>query len=206
MSQREIVVQDAAGHSAAAELVERAGDGTLTLRMADGRVLLVPPEAIEAHEGPVLRLASRFAALEPPEPSGGGPTDGELEDRTIPVIEERPIVETHAFPTGTVHVHTHTTEREELVEEVLTRETVDVERVPINSIVDAPSPAREEGDTLIVPLYEEVLVVEKRLLLREEVRLTKRREERRERQRIRLKSEEAEIQRTDPKNNDPKSG
>ena len=36
---------------------------------------------------------------------------------------------------------------------------------------EAPPPSREEGDTLIVPLVEEVAVVVKRLVVREEVRL-----------------------------------
>lgn len=58
----------------------------------------------------------------------------------------------------------------------LFREDCDVERVSIKRIIDRPAEIRHEGDTLIVPLMEEVLVVEKRLMLREELHIKRRRE------------------------------
>jgi uncharacterized protein (TIGR02271 family) len=63
--------------------------------------------------------------------------------------------------------------REELPGTVL-REDVTVQRVPINEYVDATPPIRYEDDTVIIPVMEEVLVVQKRLLLREEVVVRKR--------------------------------
>ncbi|MCA1628121.1 MAG: YsnF/AvaK domain-containing protein, partial [Acidobacteria bacterium] len=59
-------------------------------------------------------------------------------------------------------------EREEIVDELLLKEAVEVERVIINREVDAPVPVRYEGETMIVPVLEEMLVVEKRLVLKEE--------------------------------------
>ena len=53
---------------------------------------------------------------------------------------------------------------------------------------------RSEEDTLIIPVLEEVLVVEKRLLLKEEVRITKR-EETHTPQRVTLRREEAAVER-----------
>lgn len=55
---------------------------------------------------------------------------------------------------------------------------------------------RFEGDTTIVPVVEEVAVVQKRLVLREEIRITKRRRERRERMQVPLRRERAEVTRT----------
>jgi len=52
---------------------------------------------------------------------------------------------------------------------------VDVERVAVNRAIDEVPAVRHEGDTMIVPVVEEVLVVEKRLRLVEEVRVTRRR-------------------------------
>ena len=46
----------------------------------------------------------------------------------------------------------------------------------IKRIVDQPAEIRQDGDTLIIPLMEEVLVVEKRLMLREELHIKRRRE------------------------------
>ncbi|MDB5301088.1 MAG: hypothetical protein JWO87_2751, partial [Phycisphaerales bacterium] len=64
--------------------------------------------------------------------------------------------------------------------------------------VEVVPEVRREGDTLIVPLVEEVLVVEKRLVLREEVRVTTRRSQTHQPQRVTLRSEEAEIERIAP--------
>lgn len=50
---------------------------------------------------------------------------------------------------------------------------VEIERVPINQEVDTPPSTRQEGDTLIVPVIEEVLVVTKRYRVVEEVRVRK---------------------------------
>ncbi len=51
-----------------------------------------------------------------------------------------------------------------------------IEHVQIDRIVAEAPPQRQEGDTLILPVVEEVLVMEKRLMLREEIRITRRRE------------------------------
>jgi hypothetical protein len=59
----------------------------------------------------------------------------------------------------------------------LFREGYSIERVQIDRIVAEPPVQRQEGDTLILPVVEEVLVVEKRLMLREEIRITRRREQ-----------------------------
>ena len=58
------------------------------------------------------------------------------------------------------------------------RDDCEVRRVPIGRIIDKPAEQRQEGDTLIVPMMEEVLVLEKRLILREELHITRRREQR----------------------------
>ncbi len=50
---------------------------------------------------------------------------------------------------------------------------IDVERIPVNEEFDSPPGARQEGDTLIVPVVEEVLVVSKRYRVVEEVHVHK---------------------------------
>jgi uncharacterized protein (TIGR02271 family) len=74
-----------------------------------------------------------------------------------------------------------------------------VERVPINRVVEGPVSVRSEEDTLVIPLLEEVLVVEKRLLLKEEIRITKQRVETHAPQRVTLRREEAVVERINPK-------
>jgi hypothetical protein len=57
----------------------------------------------------------------------------------------------------------------------LLREEVDIHRVPVNQYVDEAPPIRYEDDRIIIPVLEEVLHVAKRLLVKEEVVVTKRR-------------------------------
>ena len=82
-----------------------------------------------------------------------------------------------------------------MVDEPLLRETVEVARVPVGTYADQPQPIRHEGDVIVVPVYEEVLVVEKRLLLREEVRITRHRDETRDPQEVSLRRTRVEVER-----------
>ena len=86
-------------------------------------------------------------------------------------------------------------EREEVIDQPLSKEEVEVERVAMNVPVDAPSGVRYEGDTMIIPIFEEVVVVEKRLMLKEEIRVTRRREGFRAPQRVTLRREVANVER-----------
>jgi len=73
-----------------------------------------------------------------------------------------------------------------------------VKRVVINRPVDGPLPIRREGDTLIMPVVEEVAVVEKQLVLKEEIHVTRRRQTEHHEQSVTLRREHADISRTDP--------
>lgn len=52
-------------------------------------------------------------------------------------------------------------------------ESVKIEKIPVNKYVEVAPQIRYEGDTMIFPVVQEVIVVEKRLLLVEEVHITK---------------------------------
>jgi uncharacterized protein (TIGR02271 family) len=96
-------------------------------------------------------------------------------DVTIPVVVETPVIGTSTVETGRVRVHKHVVREPVELEAEAAREEVLVERVPFDCAVDGPLPVRTEGDVTIVPVVEEIVVVEKRFVLREEIRLTKRR-------------------------------
>lgn len=119
---------------------------------------------------------------------------------TIPLIEEALRVTTRQVETGHVRVRTVVGERAELAEADLFQETVDVRRVPIDREVDAVPPIREEGDTMIVSVVEEVMVVQKRLILREEVHLKRTRSVERFAEPVTLRTMQAVVERapTDP--------
>jgi len=63
------------------------------------------------------------------------------------------------------------------IDEALFSDDVSVERVPVNRIVEVLPETRQEGDITIIPVVEEVITIEKRLLLREEVRIRRSRTE-----------------------------
>lgn len=93
------------------------------------------------------------------------------ETLVVPVIAETFSVGKRTVVTGGVRLTKRVSEHTEIVDEPLLREAVHVERVPINRIVAETPAARYEGDVLIVPVLEEILVVEKRLMLKEEIHI-----------------------------------
>jgi len=70
------------------------------------------------------------------------------------------------------------------INDPLFSEDVNVERIPVNRFVETPMEVRQEGDVTIIPVIEEVVTMQKRLMLKEEVRITRRRTEVREPRRI----------------------
>lgn len=118
-------------------------------------------------------------------------------DRTVvPVIEEKVEIDRHLVDTAEVHVRKHVSEHTEQVSPMTRRETISVEHVPVNRYVESPPGTRMEGDVLVVPVLEEVVVVEKRLLLREEVHIRKTFvEERGAPQDVVLRREDVEVER-----------
>ncbi len=97
-----------------------------------------------------------------------------LGEVVIPLAEEVVNVSKREVETGRVQVALTTETQTVVAREVLRGRRVEVERVPVGRTLaegEAPPQSREEGDTLIVPLVEEVAVVVKRLVVREEVRL-----------------------------------
>jgi stress response protein YsnF len=80
-----------------------------------------------------------------------------------------------------------------VVDQPLQTEQVEIERVAVNRMIDEPMSIRHEGDTMIIPLLEEVLVVEKRLVLREEVHIKKLKSVVHDPQEVHLREERVEI-------------
>ena len=93
----------------------------------------------------------------------------------VPVAAERLVVERRPTDVGEVQVRKRVEEVEEWVPVSLSRDEVEVQRVAVNRTLDAPIGTRTEGEWLIVPVIEEEVVVQKRLVLREEVRIRTRR-------------------------------
>lgn len=118
---------------------------------------------------------------------------------TLPVTEERLEVRREVVDTGhAVRLRKHVDEVAGLVEEPLAVETVDVQRVPVGRVVDAPPPMRVEGDVTVVPVVQERLVTRKEFVLVEEIHLRRRREVVQAQASVPLRRERVEIERFDP--------
>ena len=114
----------------------------------------------------------------------------------MPVIQEDLQVRKREIEIGRVRLTKTVNEREDIVDEPLMQDEVVVQRIPINRVVDGRMPdVRYEGETMIIPLFEEVMVMEKRVVLKEELRITKRRFETRNPQSVTLRSEEVNVER-----------
>lgn len=131
----------------------------------------------------------------PAESTPAGPGQDESGTVTLPVLAELLLVSKRRVERARVRVSTTTREREQLVDEELTHERVEVERVPIGRTVDAVPPVREEGDTTILPVVEEVVVIERRLVLKEEIRIRRVRTTERHRETVVLREQDAAITR-----------
>jgi uncharacterized protein (TIGR02271 family) len=165
-----------------------------------GRQVWVPvqmliPEAEGRYAIPTaLAGLERRAGADSPEPP-----------LVLPVLEEVLDVQTRRVETGRVRLHKTVHTREVLVDEPLLREEVVIERVPVNRVVEGPIPVRYEGDTMIVSVLEEVLVVDTRLLLKEEVHITTRRTARHAPERVTRRREDVTVERVDLERNEPHS-
>ncbi|MGF6274920.1 stress response protein YsnF [Massilia sp. UYP11] len=124
----------------------------------------------------------------------------EQEPLRIPVVEERLAVGTRMVDTGRgVRIHKSVTEHPVTIDERLLRDELRVQRVPVDRIVgaaDAPG-QRYEGDTLVIPVLEEVLVVERKVRIMEELHITRVRHEERHLDTVPLKAERVEVERFD---------
>ena len=98
----------------------------------------------------------------------------------------------------TVRVSTRTTTHDQHVDEPLTQETVQVERVVIGRAIETVPPVRVEGDVTIIPVVEEILVVERRLILKEEIHMRRVRTIEHHRETVILRRQEVEVTRLPP--------
>ena len=115
----------------------------------------------------------------------------------IPLVEERLSVTKREVESGRVRVHVSVVEREETVTEELNRHDVEVEHIPRNVRVAEIPHVRLEGNTTIVPVVEEILIVEKALVLVEEIHIRRRSTSESVQVPVTVRSEHARIERTD---------
>lgn len=160
-------------------------DPKVRVRFSNGQQLLVSTEAlIPQPEGHYLLPLPMAALTEGAEESG--------EAHVIPVVQETLEVDKRQVETGSVRITKTVREHEEIIDEPLLRETVDIQRVAVNRFIKAPVAVRFDNDVMIMPVLEEVLVVKKRLLLKEELHIRRHRTTTHQPQTVVRRSEEVQ--------------
>jgi uncharacterized protein (TIGR02271 family) len=181
-----VVREDGAMGKISAVTTSRDGSTMAIIRFEDGAEVAVSPEMLSRQVDGSYRLLLAASHLE-------------MEDAiVIPVVAEEVQVGTSQVPRGIVRVHKRVETEEQVVDAPVAAEEVRVERVQVNTLVEGAAPQiREEDGVVIIPVLEEVLVVEKRLMLREEVRLTRRVTNTSVPQTVRLRQEVVDIERVE---------
>jgi uncharacterized protein (TIGR02271 family) len=172
------------------------------IRLENGQSILVPADLLIPQDDGTLYLPMSREQFIRSTTSAAAPGRENETVRVIPVIVEELDVKKRMVETGRVRIHKTVSEREERIDTQRWQERVDVERVPVNRMVDTAPEQRQEGETLIIPVLEEVYVIEKRLRLKEEIRVTRKREVVNEPQSVTLRSEEVTVDRIS-KDSDP---
>jgi uncharacterized protein (TIGR02271 family) len=128
------------------------------------------------------------------------------EELVVPVVQEELSVGKRQVETGRVRVSKVVHELAEELETLLQRDEVEVERIPVNEFVDAVTPVEYADDRVVIPIYEEVAVVEKRLLLKERLVVTRRQVQSRDVQPVSRRVEEAVVERLPGAGHDSEPG
>jgi uncharacterized protein (TIGR02271 family) len=171
------------------------------IRLEDGQELLVPKQLLKPNDDgsflltvPVSDLVheQREVVHEPREPLH---EQREQAEKVVPVIQEELDIGKRTVESGRIRVNKRIETTESLIDEPLLQQGYDIQRTAVNRIIDDIPKPRYDGDTLVLPILEEVLVVEKRLILREEVRITPVREEVRDPQTHTVRREHVEVER-----------
>jgi uncharacterized protein (TIGR02271 family) len=119
-----------------------------------------------------------------------------VESASIPVLEETLKVGIRKEEIGKVRAVKKVHEEGLIVSGQVVNDDVQIERVPLNRYVEKAPPMRHEGNTMIIPVLREEIIVSKRLVLVEEVRITKRQAKETFERPITLRKEEVSIQRS----------
>jgi uncharacterized protein (TIGR02271 family) len=125
-------------------------------------------------------------------------SDKESPSELLRLYAEEASVARKTVETGRLHVGKHTRTREQLIKTDLLREAIEVTTVPVGVIVDAMPAIRDDGETLVIPIVEEFLVVERKLHLKEELHVRRIRTTEHQRETVTLHYQEADVTRLPP--------
>lgn len=201
----------------AAQTPDQTNENALAIRLGDGVTVFAPADSFTKTGADKFRFNGNFNLLRRESASRAANAENQtnrnqpnlaaIDARTnergeivVPLIAEEIKISKKTVETGGVRVHKTVSETVQRIDEPIIREHLDVKRVEINKFVETAPAIRYEGDVMIVPVLEEVVVTQKRLMLREEIHLTKRREEIANVEEVILRREEINLQKIEDEN------
>ncbi|WP_225984438.1 YsnF/AvaK domain-containing protein [Noviherbaspirillum aerium] len=195
-------VVDIAGTPAAITSLQQGDEGMQAwIRLSDGMQVLVPVSLLAVQPDGSYRLPFQFrsASAEAAASEASASSAHQGGQMRFPVMEEELQVDKQLVDTGRgVRLHKTVSEHTEKIEQRLMHDELVVEHVPLGRVVSGEAPqSRYEGNTLVVPVLEEVLVVQKQLVLKEEVRITRKQRPVDAAQEVSLRSEQVRVERFD---------
>jgi uncharacterized protein (TIGR02271 family) len=119
----------------------------------------------------------------------------------LALVEESARIDKRDVQGDRVRVSTHTDLVDEHVRETLRTDEVEVMRVAVNRLLEPgenPPAIRTEGNVTIVPVFEEVVIAERRLLLKEEIHILRDTTAQEVEVAVTLRKQRASVERTGP--------
>jgi len=120
-----------------------------------------------------------------------------MKKKNIPslnVLQEQVNIDKKIVESGKVVIHKKVHKEDKDVEVPVSHEEVEIKKVTINKYVTEAPDVRYEGNTTIIPVIKEVAVIEKKLLLVEEIHVIKHVVEKTEEHIVPLRKEEIQVE------------
>ena len=109
-------------------------------------------------------------------------------------MQEQVNIDKKIVESGKVVIHKKVHKEDKDVEVPVSHEEVEIKKVTINKYVTEAPDVRYEGNTTIIPVIKEVAVIEKKLLLVEEIHVIKHVVEKTEEHIVPLRKEEIQVE------------
>ena len=167
--------------------IERDGDTIAVIDLPKGASVRVPTSLLHLEDDGGYTVPARWAQF----------ASESAAQVSVPVMQEEVAVGVRKVPLERMRIRRRVVTEHREVHTPVWAERVQVEHVPRDVYVDRTPSPRREGDTLVLPIVEEVPVVQTRLLLKEEVRIRVVRERSVDRRTIAVRRHEVELERED---------
>ena len=113
---------------------------------------------------------------------------------SLNVLQEQVDIGKKTIESGKVIIHKKVREENKDIEVPVSHEEVEIKKIAVNKYVTEAPDVRYEGNTTIIPVIKEVAVIEKKLLLVEEIHVIKHVVEKKEEHVVPLRKEEVQVE------------